>query len=102
MSRYVKLFGFLLMLLSCMATYCDAQPNYKVSSYSKLNNSVSSIRRIVRDGNGLMWFATNDGLYRYDGYEFKNFKSHSGDGSTCHRTISITCIPVVRGSSGVW
>lgn len=80
MSRYVKLFGFLLMLLSCMATYCDAQPNYKVSSYSKLNNSVSSIRRIVRDGNGLMWFATNDGLYRYDGYEFKNFKSHSGDG----------------------
>ena len=57
-----------------------AQPQCKIVGYDKLNNAVSQVNRIVRDGNGMMWFATTDGLYRYDGYEFKNFKSSSGDG----------------------
>ncbi len=26
-----------------------------------------------------MWFATWDGLYRFDGYEFRNYKAHPGD-----------------------
>ena len=26
-----------------------------------------------------MWFATWDGLYKFDGYTFKNYKAHPGD-----------------------
>ena len=57
-----------------------AQPSYKIIDYAKLNDGVTMVHRIVRDNHGMMWFATDDGLYRYDGYQFVNFKSHSGDG----------------------
>ena len=57
-----------------------AQPHYKIIDYAKLNDAVTMVHRIVRDNYGMMWFATDDGLYRYDGYTFVNFKSHSGDG----------------------
>ena len=65
-------------LLATMMTL--AQPSYKIIDYAKLNDGVTTVHRIVRDNHGMMWFATDDGLYRYDGYEFVNFKSHSGDG----------------------
>ena len=57
-----------------------AQPHYKIIDYEKLNNQVTTVNRIVRDVHGMMWFSSDDGLYRYDGYEFVNFKSQSGDG----------------------
>ena len=57
-----------------------AQPHYKIIDYAKLNDAVTMVHRIVRDNHGMMWFATDDGLYRFDGYSFVNFKSHSGDG----------------------
>ena len=65
-------------LLATMMTL--AQPSYKIIDYAKLNDGVTMVHRIVRDNHGMMWFATDDGLYRYDGYSFVNFKSHSGDG----------------------
>lgn len=36
------------------------------------NNQVSAI---FKDSNGFMWFATNSGLNRYDGHQFKIFKN---------------------------
>lgn len=67
-------------LLLLLAITAQAQPRYQIVGYEKLNNKVTQVNRIVRDGQGMMWFSTNDGLYRFDGYEFRNFKSHSGDG----------------------
>jgi ligand-binding sensor domain-containing protein/signal transduction histidine kinase len=36
--------------------------------------SQSSVRVILQDSRGFMWFGTEDGLNRYDGYAFKTFK----------------------------
>ncbi|HXD11007.1 MAG TPA: two-component regulator propeller domain-containing protein, partial [Anaerolineales bacterium] len=36
--------------------------------------SQSSVRDIFQDSRGFMWFGTEDGLNRYDGYTFKNYK----------------------------
>ena len=36
--------------------------------------SQSSVRAILQDSRGFMWFGTEDGLNRYDGYNFKTFK----------------------------
>lgn len=36
--------------------------------------SQSSVRVILQDSRGFMWFGTEDGLNRYDGYTFKTFK----------------------------
>ena len=78
-KKRIYLSVFILLLFSI--TYTTAQPHFKIIDYEKLNNRVTTVNRIVRDNHGMMWFASDDGLYRYDGYEFINFKSHSGDGT---------------------
>lgn len=35
-----------------------------------------TVNSVVRDHKGFMWFATSDGLNRYDGYQFKHFRHH--------------------------
>jgi len=37
--------------------------------------SENSIRCIIEDKTGFMWFGTEDGINRFDGYEFKQFRS---------------------------
>jgi ligand-binding sensor domain-containing protein/AraC-like DNA-binding protein/DNA-binding NarL/FixJ family response regulator len=42
----------------------------------------SQINCILKDSRGYMWFGTPAGLYRFDGYVFKNFQSNSQDGNS--------------------
>lgn len=41
--------------------------------------SQSTVNCIVRDSTGFMWFGTNDGLNRYDGYQFTHYKHNRED-----------------------
>ena len=41
--------------------------------------SDASVNCILKDQKGFMWFATNGGLNRYDGYEFRVYKNIPGD-----------------------
>ncbi|MEZ4826756.1 MAG: two-component regulator propeller domain-containing protein [Bacteroidia bacterium] len=51
--------------------------------------SQSSINAIVQDDQGFLWFATQDGLNRYDGYEFEVMKNEPFDtGSLSHNHIT--------------
>ena len=51
-----------------------------LDSRNKLNSS--QINCILKDSRGFVWFGTPAGLYRYDGYAFKNFQCNSHDGSS--------------------
>ena len=42
----------------------------------------SQINCIMKDSRGYVWFGPPAGLYRFDGYVFKNFQSDSQDGSS--------------------
>ena len=42
----------------------------------------SQVNCILKDGRGYIWFGTPAGLYRFDGYTFKNFQCDSQDGSS--------------------
>ena len=77
LNRYLRC---LLLLLSLGCWEALAQPRLRLMEFEDFNQQVSQVSRIVRDGQGMIWFSTNDGLFRYDGYEFRNFKSRSGDG----------------------
>src|SRR5690606_29453334 len=41
--------------------------------------SSSSIEAIVQDKDGFIWFGTEDGLNRYDGYQFRIYKNNYKD-----------------------
>ena len=36
------------------------------------------VHKIVADPHGYLWFCTNDGISRFDGYEFTNYTSANG------------------------
>ena len=65
----------LTLLLLFFALKLAATPMCKVTRYDE-NNGLSHWRvtQILQDQEGIIWFATWNGLNRFDGYEFKTFK----------------------------
>jgi ligand-binding sensor domain-containing protein len=57
--------------------------------------SQSSIEGIVQDRSGMIWIATEDGLNRFDGYEFTVFRNDPDD-TTSISNSNIWCIHVDR------
>jgi ligand-binding sensor domain-containing protein/signal transduction histidine kinase len=51
--------------------------------------SQSSVNCILQDSRGFMWFGTNDGLNRYDGYDFVVYQAEPGsDRGLSHDTVT--------------
>lgn len=69
----------LIILFSVIFVNVNAQ-NFE---FSHLNNtdglSNNQVEQIFKDSRGFMWFATNLGLSRYDGYNFKLYKHDRDD-----------------------
>ena len=74
-----QLLFLLLWTLGC--TTMIAQKDYYLGMIGESAGLPPGILQIVQDQQGLLWAATYNGLYRYDGYEWRNYKSHSGDGT---------------------
>lgn len=89
-----------LIIVTILGVLCHtmmmAQPLCHVVQYNEEDGVPSShVVQLLQDEYGFMWFATWNGLCRYDGYEFKTFKTQVGDG--CHMTTdrirNITLLP---------
>lgn len=71
---------FCFILCLCGICLCHAQLPHIFTQYTSENGlSQKTVQSIIQDHKGLMWFATWDGLYKFDGYTFKNYKAHPGD-----------------------
>ena len=65
---------FLTLLVLCCAFTVNAYGLYQFKNVDVKNGlSDNYVREITRDSYGFMWFATINGLSRYDGYVFKNY-----------------------------
>ncbi|MCC8153358.1 MAG: hypothetical protein LIP01_03575 [Tannerellaceae bacterium] len=52
-----------------------ARFNYSFTHYSSENGlSQNTVMNILEDRKGYMWFATWDGINKFDGYTFKTYK----------------------------
>lgn len=80
---------FIFIYLSC--SLC-AQPLCRIRHYS-VNDGLSQgiVQRVIQDHGGFIWLGTWNGLDRYDGYGFKNYKmSADGEDSlTSYRMVDI-------------
>jgi signal transduction histidine kinase/ligand-binding sensor domain-containing protein/DNA-binding response OmpR family regulator len=73
------LIGFLLVL--SLGITAQKQTRYeRLSTASGL--SQSSVYKIIQDKKGFLWFATGDGLNRYDGHNFKIYRNDPSDPKT--------------------
>ena len=69
------------MLCVSLPSFGQATQRYeRLSTASGL--SQSTIYKIIQDRNGFLWFATADGLNRYDGHSFVIYRHDPGDSNT--------------------
>jgi len=62
--------------------------------------SQSSVNAVLQDSRGFMWFGTDDGLNRYDGYNFVVYQAdRDGDRGLSHETVTAL---IEDGSGGLW
>jgi ligand-binding sensor domain-containing protein len=68
------------VLAGSFAAPAVATPPLSVQRYSLEEGlSQQSVNAIVQDAEGFMWFGTEDGLNRFDGYEFRPLRHDRGD-----------------------
>lgn len=67
------------------------QDNLRFHAIEGVNNLPKGvIRAIIRDNDGYMWFATNNGLSRFDGYKFVHFINNPEDSHSLSSDIITT------------
>lgn len=76
----------LLSLLISIQIYPQKSLNYNNLTFEHLSieNGLSQItvHAILQDSKGFMWFGTEDGLNRYDGYNFSVFQQNQSDSNS--------------------
>ncbi len=85
--KYFSSFEILLLLLIFAPIFC---PNINAQStdlnferiLSDKGLSQNTIHYILQDKQGYMWFATEDGLDKYDGYNFTVYKNNPNDSNS--------------------
>lgn len=79
------------LLFGCLLSVdISAQSNTRYFHHYSTEDGLpqSSINAIVQDQRGFMWFGTQDGLARYDGYTFRIFRNDIADSTTlCNNFI---------------
>jgi len=69
---------FIFILLFEFIGSLNAQYQIISETYSVENGlSQNSVTDMLKDDDGFLWFTTKDGLSRFDGYNFKNYKASS-------------------------
>jgi diguanylate cyclase (GGDEF)-like protein len=95
--------ALLAMLLTCCASNLLALEarNIRFRQLTPEDGlSQSTVHAIVQDREGFMWFGTQEGLNRYDGYEFKTFSPDPEDSGS--RSMPIVRALLEDGSGILW
>jgi signal transduction histidine kinase/ligand-binding sensor domain-containing protein/DNA-binding response OmpR family regulator len=73
-------FAILLISAAFQTSVLFAQAERQYSLYTTENGlPQNNVMDIIQDKNGFLWLATWDGISKYDGYNFHNYKVNPGD-----------------------
>ncbi len=97
-------YAFVLLLFfwaSSLGNVCFAQhPIYTNEQHFGVEDGLpqSFITGFAQDTDGFIWISTLDGLSRFDGREFKNFRNKPGDSVTIAQNMIYRILPQTDGS----
>jgi ligand-binding sensor domain-containing protein len=83
-ERFIKWSGFfgrtiLLVVLFAAASSFVRAERLPVKTFTTADGlAQNAINLIVRDSRGFLWFCTDEGLSRFDGYSFTNYTTADG------------------------
>lgn len=63
--------------------------------------SCNTVKCVVQDRDGFIWFATPNGMSRYDGYQFKNYSNFDND-ATPKNNSSISLLMTEDENGKIW
>jgi len=87
-------------LCAAFSVNAAATPPLSVQRYSLEEGlSQQAVNAIVQDNEGFMWFGTEDGLNRFDGYEFRQLRHDRGD---THSLPNGWISSLVASEDGLW
>lgn len=90
-----------LLIIMMLAMPLAAAGVYLFKTLDVRNGLTSSqINCILKDSRGFVWMGTPAGLYRYDGYRFKNFQCNSQDGASLPDSYIISLQEALDGN--IW
>ncbi|WP_163407268.1 hybrid sensor histidine kinase/response regulator [Flavobacterium ajazii] len=91
-----------ILFLIVFIFYNSYSQNIKFTHYNDNNGlSHNSVRHIVQDKKGFLWFGTFSGLNRFDGYQFKNYLSSSLGNNKLYND-DITALELDEASNHLW
>ncbi len=76
-NRLISMCAAFYLLISALilSPTLQAEPAFQFHTLDKQDGMISSVvYDIAQDNDGFMWFATEDGLVKYDGFEFINYR----------------------------
>lgn len=83
---------FLLNIIIFSSFTCKSYANVNDLTFNNMNIeqgiSQSTVEAIFQDSKGYIWFGTNDGLNRYNGYEYKIYNYEENKNSISHNGIT--------------
>jgi ligand-binding sensor domain-containing protein/signal transduction histidine kinase/AraC-like DNA-binding protein len=90
--------GLLLAIATCVASPGSSSKIKKYTTVNGLTNNV--VYKIVQDRQGFMWFATEDGLNRYDGHSFVSYRNDPTNKKTISQNFIQSIYSDVHGD--IW
>ena len=88
-------------ILSCInisTSYANMVENYNFKNITIEDGlSQSTVETIYQDSKGYIWMGTNDGLDRYNGYEFKYYKHDKYDKNSIPNNYIVDIIEDKKG-----
>ncbi|WP_299075236.1 EAL domain-containing protein [uncultured Paraglaciecola sp.] len=88
------------LLLGLFIQYAQASNNVFVK-YSKSEGLVqNTVTNSLEDHHGFMWFSTYEGLSRFDGYEFKNYRHSNKDPYSLPNNLTVKLL--LDSSGNLW
>jgi serine phosphatase RsbU (regulator of sigma subunit)/ligand-binding sensor domain-containing protein len=87
-SREAKIFCLTLAFVLCLPIKSPAQQQKVKFEHISLEHGLSQsiVRVILQDSKGFLWFGTQDGLNKYDGYNFTVYKYDPFDSNSLSNT----------------
>ncbi len=77
-NKKINIILILVCIFSCLkisTSYANIRESFNFKNITIEDGlSQSTVETIYQDSKGYIWFGTNDGLDRYNGYEFKHYK----------------------------
>jgi len=71
-----------------------ATPPLSVQRYSLEEGlSQQAVNAVTQDAEGFMWFGTEDGLNRFDGYEFRQLRHDRADEQSLPNSFITSLVP---------